>query len=86
MLQVLIDVRQCLTTVDRRFPGTEQIQVWAVQYEDVLRHCVSFLMTDRLFTLKSAICPLKRHFLIYKRYIRSKENPCYETLAGMPDK
>lgn len=58
--QVLIDICQGLSTVDLWFSGTEQIQVGAVQNEDVLRHGKFFVKTDRLFTLNNGICPLKR--------------------------
>src|SRR5690606_5631497 len=58
--QMLVDIRQGLPTVDLWFSGTEQIQVGAVQNEDVLRHGKFFVKTDRLFTLNNGICPLKR--------------------------
>lgn len=63
--ELLIDVGQGLPPVHLWLAGTEQVQVGAMQNEYVLRHCENFVKTDRLFTLKSTICPLNPPKLIY---------------------
>src|SRR3546814_4964935 len=62
-LQVPIDFRQGLAPIDIGFARAEQIQIRAVQDQDMVRHCEIFMKTDRLFTLKSLICPLSTHHL-----------------------
>src|SRR5690554_6762191 len=53
--QMLIDIGPCLPSVHLWLARAEQIQIGAVQNEDVLRHCECFVKTDRLFTLNSRI-------------------------------
>lgn len=79
--QMLIDICQGLPTVDIRLTCAEQIQVGAVQNEDVLRHGKFFVKTERLFTLNNGICPLKRSKL--NVYLATKsEIICLESARG----
>src|SRR5690606_12239147 len=65
LLQALIDVIQGLPAIDFWLARAEQVQIRAMQNENVLRHCEYLVKTDRLFTLKSGICPLNRGLTQY---------------------
>src|SRR5690606_20704280 len=59
LLQALVNIVQRTSSVDLWLACAEQIEVGAVQNKNVLRHRGFFMKTDRLFTLKRRICPLK---------------------------
>src|SRR5690606_40881334 len=54
--QTAIDILEGLMSVDIRLPGTQQVEVGPVKDQNMIRHSGFFVKTDRLFTLKSAIC------------------------------